>query len=209
MAKAECSSPLAEFTGNLDLASPIRRKNAGAYITVKRRMRPIADASDQAVLDGVDIAIFNMARVVGLIADQVLPETALPDPSFSARNPDRGEPFAFGQRPREARLDQSLTRREIGLPGRQRQHRMEMVRQHHERVDCEGETLSRGSDGQPQKRAARIATPRARPRGCGRRAWRGRAPCRRASRHRQWPRPSPPASTNRSRSSHRCAPPRC
>jgi hypothetical protein len=35
-------------------------------------MRPIAYAPDEAVLDRIDVAIFDMARVVGLVADRVL-----------------------------------------------------------------------------------------------------------------------------------------
>jgi hypothetical protein len=36
------------------------------------------------VLDWIDVAIFDVARVVVFVADQVFPKAALPDAAFSA-----------------------------------------------------------------------------------------------------------------------------
>jgi len=60
---------------------------------MKRRVRPVADARDQAVFHRVDVTIFDMAGVIGLIADQMFPEAALPDAAFVACYPNGAEPF--------------------------------------------------------------------------------------------------------------------
>jgi len=68
------------------LARPILRKNTGTHVAMKRRVRPIADAVDQAMLHRVDVTIFDVASEVCLIADQVFPEAGV------ARCRVRGEP---------------------------------------------------------------------------------------------------------------------
>lgn len=49
-------------------------------------MRPIAYTCDEAVLEGVNPAILDVARIVDIVSDQVLPETALPDAALVARD---------------------------------------------------------------------------------------------------------------------------
>ena len=51
---------------------------------MKGRKGPIAHAPDVPVLHWIDVAIFDMAAIVFVIPDQVLPETALPDAAFTA-----------------------------------------------------------------------------------------------------------------------------
>jgi len=75
-------SALAELADRFGVAAPIDRKQSRAHVAVKRRMRPIADPRDQPMLERVDVAIFDMARVISLIADQMLPEPPLPDATF-------------------------------------------------------------------------------------------------------------------------------
>ena len=53
-------SRLAEFTERLELAGPVLRKQAGRHVAVKRRERPIAYVRDEAVVHGIDVAIFNV-----------------------------------------------------------------------------------------------------------------------------------------------------
>ena len=45
------------------------------------------------VLDGIVIAIFDVAGVVGLVTDQMLPEPALPDAAFVPRRTDNAQPL--------------------------------------------------------------------------------------------------------------------
>ena len=66
---------------------------------MKRRMRPIADAPDQAMFHGIDVAIFDMASIIGFITDQVLPEAPLPDAAFAARDANVAEPLLFWKCP--------------------------------------------------------------------------------------------------------------
>ena len=50
---------------------------------MKRRIRPVADPRDEAVLHRVEMAILNMVPKVGVVADHVLPVAALPDPGLA------------------------------------------------------------------------------------------------------------------------------
>jgi len=117
---------------------------------MKRRMGPIADAPDQTVFDWIDIAIFDVAGVVRLIANQVFPKSTLPDATLMARNTDRAQPFLFWQAARKAALDQSPTGREIGIAHWQRPHRMKVVRKHDESIDRERQAVARVGHCGPQ-----------------------------------------------------------
>jgi hypothetical protein len=77
------------------------------------------DLPDQTMLHRVDIAIFDMAGIVGLVTDQMLPEAPLPDATFVSSQANGIEPLALRQRPREAALDQPPATREISIPRRQ------------------------------------------------------------------------------------------
>ena len=78
---------LAEFADGVELARPILGEQSSRHVAVKRRERPIADPGDKPVFNRVDVAIFDVAAIVLIVPDQVLPETALPDPPFG-RAPD-------------------------------------------------------------------------------------------------------------------------
>ena len=51
------------------MAAPIDRKHPRAHIAMKRRIRPAAHALDRAVLERINVAMFDRSRV---IADQML-----------------------------------------------------------------------------------------------------------------------------------------
>ena len=114
---------------------------------MKRRVRPIAHARDEAVLERVDITILDVARVVGFVTYQVLPEPALPDAALVTRYANRAESFLLRQRPCEAVLDQSPACREIRIAGRQTPDRMQVIGQHHDCVDGECMTLACRGNG--------------------------------------------------------------
>lgn len=139
-------SALAELTDRLGVAAPIDRKHARAHVAMKRRIRPIADPRDQPMFERIDVAIFNMPRVVSLIADQMLPEPPLPDAAFAARPANRADPFLFWQRFRKAALDQPPAGRKIAVAGWQRPDSVQMVGQDDKCVDSEGMTLPRRGD---------------------------------------------------------------
>ena len=114
---------------------------------MKRGVRPIAHARDEAVLERVDITILDVARVVGFVTYQVLPEPALPDAALVTRYANRAESFLLRQRPCEAVLDQSPACREIRIAGRQTPDRMQVIGQHHDCVDGECMTLACRGNG--------------------------------------------------------------
>src|SRR5215218_4838445 len=110
-------------------------------------MRPIAHARDEAVLQRVDVTIFDVARIVGLTADEMLPEPPLPDAALVAGDANGVEPLILRQCSCEPALDQAPARGEIVIAGWQRPDRMQMIGQHDEGVDREGMALTRRSDG--------------------------------------------------------------
>src|SRR5262245_19452100 len=104
---------------------------------MERGMRPIVYAADEAVLERIVPAILDVARVVGFVADKVLPEAALPDAAFIARDADSAAPLRLRQCLREAALDQSPARREVAIARRQGPDRMQMIGQYDEGIDLE------------------------------------------------------------------------
>src|SRR5690242_5326142 len=114
---------------------------------MKRRMRPIADACDERVLDWIDVAILDVPRVVGLIPDEMLPKSTLPDPAFTTCTAYRAQPLLLGDCAREPDFDPSPAHRKIRVVPRQGPDRMKVVWQHHERVDVKREALARVCGG--------------------------------------------------------------
>src|SRR5690348_7459989 len=109
-------------------------------------MGPIAHAGDQPMLEWIDTAIFEMARVIGFVADQVLPEAALPDAALVARNANGAALLVFRKRLLEPALDQSPARREVAIACWQPPDRMQMIGQHDERGNFEPVGLPRRGD---------------------------------------------------------------
>src|SRR5260370_18483665 len=109
---------------------------------MKRRIRPVAHAGDQPVLERINNAIFDVADIVSFIADQMLPEASLPDAAFAARLANGAEPFLLRQCFGEATFDQPPAGREIAVAGRQGPDRMQMIGQDDECVDVEGMAMT-------------------------------------------------------------------
>ena len=63
-------------------------------------MRPIGDAGDESVFDGIVMNVIDVALQIGIIADGVLPIAALPNSSFTLRDFALERDGATG-RPRE------------------------------------------------------------------------------------------------------------
>lgn len=104
------------------------------------------------MLHGIDITIFDVAAVVGFIADQVLPEPSLPDTAFVARDTRIAAPILFWQRPCKPALDQPPPHREVAIVWRQGPDPMQMIRQHDEGIDRERIVAPRRGNG-PRNRA--------------------------------------------------------
>ena len=60
-------------------ACPIPRQNAIFDEMVEGGMRPIGDARNQSMFDRIDVNVIDMSSKVSIVANQVLPVTALLD----------------------------------------------------------------------------------------------------------------------------------
>src|ERR1700759_3080171 len=98
-------------------------------------MRPIAYAVGKTMLDWIDVAIFDVNCIVGLIADKVLPETVLPNAALVTRGANGTPLLLLRQCFRETTLDQPPARREIGIVRRQLPDCMQVIGQHNKCVD--------------------------------------------------------------------------
>ena len=115
-------------------------------VAMKRGVRPVLHACYQTVLERIDIAIFDVARIIRFIADQVLPETSLPDAALVSRQSNRVNRFLLWQRPYKAALDQAPTCREIKVAGRKAPDSVQMIRKYDERADIKSAALANCGD---------------------------------------------------------------
>jgi hypothetical protein len=88
------------------------------------------NAGDQAVLDRIDVTVLDVAAEILIVADQVFPEPTLPDASFAVRNAHRTSPLGLGNGFGKVDFDQPPAQRKIGVAGRQRPNRVDMIGQH-------------------------------------------------------------------------------
>jgi hypothetical protein len=90
----------------------------------------MAHASDQAVLDWIDITILDVAAEILFVADQVFPEPTLQMPR-SPRAMRTASPPGLGNGFGKVDFDRPPAQRKIGVAGRQRPNRVDMIGQHH------------------------------------------------------------------------------
>lgn len=62
--------------------SPLRINPPGENVAMNGRERPIHWSLDKPVLNGITPAIVHMSGEISLVANAMLPETALPDTSL-------------------------------------------------------------------------------------------------------------------------------
>lgn len=89
------------------------------------------------MLDRIEVAVFDVPRVIGVVTNQMFPEAPLPDAAFIARLADSRAPLVLRQGFGEARLDQPPTRGKIRVVSRQTPNCMEMVGKHDDGRDLE------------------------------------------------------------------------
>src|SRR4029077_20447999 len=114
------SPSLAKLAILFSFARPIQRNDSRADIAVKRRVRPIAHPRHQPVLEWIDVAILDMAGIVGFIADQVFPESPLPDATFVTCEANIAAAFLLWQQPCKAAFDEPPAGREVSVTWGQR-----------------------------------------------------------------------------------------
>jgi len=120
-------------------ARPIRWIDARLRQPMKSRMRPIRHASDEAMFDRIEMHIIHVRRVIGIVADLVFPEAALPDRRFTACKAGSVTPvrtfIVSRHRPCHQPFDPSPAHAEIRIAGRQGPDRMQVIRQQNPGVD--------------------------------------------------------------------------
>src|SRR5882762_5493459 len=73
-------SPLAETRATfVKIAAPILGQYAASHIAMKRRIGPVANACDKAMLDRVKMDVVDVSLEIPFIANGVFPEAALPE----------------------------------------------------------------------------------------------------------------------------------
>jgi hypothetical protein len=104
---------LAERALNRILDLKIRGLTASTDVTMKRRVRPICDAVDQAMFDRIKIAVRNVRAQILVVSDVMPPVPALPNATLAARASDWIDAFSSGDALSEVRLNESPSGREI------------------------------------------------------------------------------------------------
>ena len=114
---------------------------------MKRGMRPIANLRNEAMFQRVDVAIFDMAGVIRLVANQMLPKPTLPNAAFVARDTSGAELLPLRQNSYKPALDQAPACREITITWGEAPDCVQMIGQYHECVDLERTALACRSHG--------------------------------------------------------------
>jgi hypothetical protein len=101
-------------------------------------MRPIAHPRDQTMLHRIDVTIFDVAGIIRFIPDEVFPKSPLPDTAFASVPAYMAQAFLPRERLCKSRLDQPPAYGKIGVSRRQRPNCVDMIRQHHHRINDDG-----------------------------------------------------------------------
>src|SRR5712691_7960124 len=94
-------------------ATPIDRQVATCNVAMEAAIRPIADASHQAMLDRIVVNIVDVTLQIGLIADHVLPLAALPNAFIAFGGLARRSDIGGRQLARECALDLTPAYRKV------------------------------------------------------------------------------------------------
>jgi hypothetical protein len=110
------------------LPRPIRRKNAGAYVAMERRPRPLRHTRNQAVFDRVEVHVVDVMTQIAFVSDEVFPIAALPDAAFSFHHLRITYSLAPRNAPRKCGFDVRPTCREPGIARWQSPDAMQVFR---------------------------------------------------------------------------------
>src|SRR6185437_7153536 len=98
-------------------------------------MRPIEDSMYIFVVDGVVMDVIHMTPVIFLVAYDVLPVAALPDPALTLQHLAARSKRIIRQAPRKCSLDAAPTIGITGIAGGQCPDAMQMLRQDYHGVE--------------------------------------------------------------------------
>ena len=99
-------------------------------------MRPVGDASHQAMLHGIEVDVVDAVPQVTLVADEALPVAALPDAAFAFRDPGCRPALIAIQATRKFALDPVPALGKAEIPFRQRPDAMQMIGKDHVHRHC-------------------------------------------------------------------------
>lgn len=116
---------------------------------MERRIRPLLNASHEAMLQRIDVAIFDVTRMSSRIRCSQNRRCQMPRSPRSSRT--AAPPFVFRKRLDKVRLDQAPTRREVRISRRQSDHCMQVIGQHNDGIDLEGIFCPRPGNCIPQR----------------------------------------------------------
>src|SRR6187431_2576526 len=109
-------------------------------------MGPIRNPRHISMLDWIDMNVVDVAGQIVLIADRVLPIAPLPDAALTFGSAT-GRNSLTCKVARKRRFNQPPARWKIPIVLGHRPDRMEMIRQHDQRVDRERMTLASFTNG--------------------------------------------------------------
>lgn len=116
---------------------------------MKRGVRPISNSRDETVLNGIEVNVIHMPLEITLVANSVLPESALPQGHLAIwKACDRVSRSnnSIGK----STFDERQADRKVRISVRQRHHQVQMIGQHDYRINHEWMLSSRFDDGRPQ-----------------------------------------------------------
>src|SRR5436309_16098939 len=76
--------------------APIQRQHAARDIAMEAAMRPIANLPYMPMLNGIQVNVVDMTLQVGIVANGVLPKTALPNSSLTSGDLAGATPHVAG-----------------------------------------------------------------------------------------------------------------
>lgn len=130
--------------GNIDRrpTGPFRFEPAKAEMPVNAGPRPIGWIADVAMFNGIEMDVVAIAKTFALVADQVFPESALPNAAFAASpsiGTDRLVPTARCQEyPGESKFDLGPADGEIRVALRKHPDAMQVIGQQYCGKDFDG-----------------------------------------------------------------------
>jgi len=126
-------------------SAPIDRVVAATDETLERRKSPISGTLRPVMLDRVVVDVVEMALIVSLVANCVLPEASLPDSAFALRHARITHNFATRDVPRENALDMRPANSVVRVTRRQGPDAVQMIWKHDDRIHIKRPCLFRGA----------------------------------------------------------------
>jgi hypothetical protein len=91
-----------------------------------------------AMLERVEVDVIEVALIVGIVANQMLPVTPLPNAALTSGRKGRRSAFVLWQAPWENEFDRLPAQRKARITRRQRPQTVHVFGQHHPRINMKG-----------------------------------------------------------------------